>query len=295
MKRLNRLILAGWPYIVALGIGGLIYFLSGHILDNDLKGFMLGIAGSFVAIPTLYYTYGLAQRFSKRRLTKELFDYAKFQIDREVFKAVRYLMKLTWPYEKHDLSLSGIQKFLEMSWNECAEIQRSNDKYGFQIFRHWGISKKAIESTLENPLLIKTLNEDQTIAIIELLKSVHALELVSRNVSRYFELTGETASGFTIQSGLEMNEQNIDFPDRYLLLRSLEKQKYEVTDFADFPKYAIPNLLKCYTPRKSAVEELVDIIFSFNLSAKNWIGMTGDELILDTNNFRLRMDYQYGP
>ena len=290
MQGYKRIAVATWPYAVALGVGSLLYFLSRYLTDDDARGFALGIAGAFIAIPLLYLTYGLAQKFSRHRLSKELFEYAKFQIDTEVFKAVRYLMKSVWPYERHDLTLRGIQKFLDHGREECGEILRKSTLYGFQILRRWEVSQKVFESTLQNPLIIKNLSEEQATVVIQLLKSIRTLEGLSRNIRHYFEPNGVVASGYSVKSGKELNEGNIDYPDRYLLIRSLGSDKYVVVDFADFPQYLVPHLLEGFVARESVIEYLLDCIFDFVSASDSWITLTGGELLLDLQIIRLSHD-----
>ena len=77
-----RLFLKIWPYTAALVTGYLLYIVGNNMV-GDAKGLVHNIAAAFVAIPCLYVIYELAQRFSQKRLNKEIFEYGKMLIDRE--------------------------------------------------------------------------------------------------------------------------------------------------------------------------------------------------------------------
>ncbi len=286
MQRFIRKALQAWPYMVAL-ITGLSFFALSSYLKGDAKGLLLGIAGSFIAIPLLYLIYDLSQQFSRRRLTKELFDYAKLQVDREIFSAIRYLMKSTWPYNQQDLSLTGINTFLDQNRNEITAVLKNGQLLGFQILRHWEVRQKAFESVLEDPLAVRVLAEDQTIAVIQLLKCIRSLQTVSRSIDSFFEPTGQLASDFMIQSGKDLNESNRIYPDRHLLMRSLGDDRYQVVDFADFPQYQVKRLLQYFTIRESALPSYIDMILEFIPAVNHWLEITGGELLLDAQLLRM--------
>ncbi len=116
MNKITKILLHLTPYGACL-IAGLILYAIGTGLSEDLKALVLNITAAFVAIPFLYLIYELTRKASQKRLNKELFDYAKMQIDREVLSIVNQLMKLVYSYEARESSFRGISSFLSTNKN----------------------------------------------------------------------------------------------------------------------------------------------------------------------------------
>jgi len=283
---MKRLALATWPYIAALLAGGAFYIL-GSFLEGDVGALFHGIAGSFIAIPILYLIYERSRQYSRRRLSRELLDYAKFQIDRDLFFGLRYLMKATWPYERQDLTLGGVAAFLDQGRDEIAETLRSVRYLGFQVLRNWEHGQRALETVLENPLVVGTLSEDQCIAVIGILRDVRSLQSLSREADVLFQPTGDRAEGYHVQSGADINPANAGYPDRYLLLRGIGNGKSRVVDFADFPGHRAEMLLDLYTIRESVLSPYAEAIAGFLSSVSCWIELTGGEFLIDPQTLRV--------
>jgi hypothetical protein len=148
MKNHKQFFLKIWPYASCV-VAGILFFTVGVSLADDLKGLMVNIAAAFLAIPSLYLIYELAQKFSQKRLNKELFDYAKMQIDRELLSIVNQLAKVVYPYEKQNFSFQGIQEFLSLESSQLQNLIESSDYLGFQIFKNWSVSEKNLHNILE--------------------------------------------------------------------------------------------------------------------------------------------------
>ena len=103
MNKLTKLLLHIAPYSACL-IVGLVLYVVGTKLAENLKALLLNIAAAFVAIPFLYLIYEVTQKASQKKLNKELFDYAKMQIDREILSVINQLAKIVHPYEARDFS-----------------------------------------------------------------------------------------------------------------------------------------------------------------------------------------------
>lgn len=285
---MKRLLLKSWPYLTSL-ISGIALFFIAVSLKEDYKGLLINIAATLLAIPLLFLIYELAKAFSSRKLNKELFDYAKMQIDRETLSVVMHLIKIVHPYIKQDKSQHGVQTFLSQSEEDLQTIFNTESFLGFQVLRRWTVLEGNLEKILENPFILQRLEDDQAIAIITLLKSIQWLEDLHRNIPDLYQI-GETEDDqYITKSSSQISERNIDFPDRHLLLRRLENDKFQVVDFGDFVPYELPKLLKLVKVNPNQAALLAHAVFDVIKAINNWVDTTGDEFIVDGRMFRTRV------
>ena len=151
--RVKRLLIKSWPYLTSL-ISGIVLFFIAVFLKEDYKGLLINIAATLLAIPLLFLIYELAKAFSSRKLNKELFDYAKMQIDRETLSVVMHLIKIVHPYIKQDKSQHGVQTFLSQSEEDLQTIFNTESFLGFQVLRrckHFGDVVTYIAKHLTSP------------------------------------------------------------------------------------------------------------------------------------------------
>jgi hypothetical protein len=285
---MKKLLIGSWPYLTCL-IAGFSLYLIGIKSQEDSKALFINIAATLLAVPLLFLVYDLAKKFSSRKLNKELFDYAKMQIDREVLSIVTQLMKIVLPYHKQDKSHKGLQALLNLSKTGIRAVFDNETYLGFQVFKLWATSEDNLTKILQNPFIVQKLEDDQTIAIIKLLKSVHWLEDLHRNIDDLYKLSDSKESQYEIKSGAQISQFNTDFPDRRLLLKNLGKDKFKVMDFGDFAPYEISKLLKSCQVNSDYANDLASAIFDVIDSINGWLKATGDEFIVDTRMFRTRV------
>lgn len=293
MKKRKQIFLKVWPYASCV-FAGLMFFLASIQLTADYKGLFLNIAAAFLAIPFLYLIYELAQKFSQKRLNKELFDYAKMQIDRELLSIVNQLAKVVYPYEKQDFSFQGIQNFLSQSSSQIGDVVEKGEYIGFQVLKNWSISERNLHSILESPFILHRLEDDQIISVISILKELRSLESIQKNVTDLYVNTGKKVDNYKITSGKEISDRNTDYPDRYLLLRYLKGDKYQVADFGDFAPYHVGDLLNIFRFNNKYIEDYSDSIYDFIKTINEWLNLTGSEFLIDTKMFRLGMKTKQG-
>lgn len=286
MNKSNKVLIKIWPYVACI-VAGSIFSVVATKLDGDLKGLTLSISAALFAIPFLYVIYELAQKNSKKKLNKELFDYAKMQIDREVLSIINQLMKIVRSYEKRDFSLQGIQAFLSQSEHQIREYIDNNDYLGFQVFKNWSISERNIHSIIENPFILQRLEDEQIISIIGILKTLRMLEDVQKRVDDLYEVTDKITDSYKIQSGRELSDENVEYPNRYLLLKHLVDDEYQVADFGDFPRYQIGKLLNICKVNRKYLEAYTNAIYGVLKQINEWLELSGSEFLLDTRMFRL--------
>ena len=293
MKKRKQIFLKVWPYASCV-FAGLMFFLASIQLTADYKGLFLNIAAAFLAIPFLYLIYELAQKFSQKRLNKELFDYAKMQIDRELLSIVNQLAKVVYPYEKQDFSFQGIQNFLSQNSSQIGDVIEKGEYIGFQVLKNWSISERNLHSILESPFILHRLEDDQIISVISILKELRSLESIQKNVTDLYVNTKKKVDNYKITSGEEISDRNIEYPDRYLLLRYLEGDKYQVADFGDFAPYHVGDLLNIFRFNNKYIEDYSDSIYDFIKTINEWLDLTGSEFLIDTKMFRLGMKTKQG-
>jgi len=283
--RIKKNLLKILPYLVSI-LAGLLFYFSGLKLSGNIKGLFINISAAFVAIPLIYLFYQVAQNLSKRRLNKEILDYAKMQVDREVLSIINQLHKIVYSLEEKEFSTTGINKFLSLEKDELKELLAENEYLGFQVFKKWEISEENLHNILKNSFILDRLGDDQIISIILMTKSVRALEIIQKSEQLYTK-TDKEATSYKIVAGKELARDNIKFPDRYLLLKDLGDNKSIVADFGDFPLYNVNKLLNFFTINEGYLEAYAESILQLIQEINNWVNLTGAEFVIDTKMFRI--------
>jgi hypothetical protein len=285
MNEMKRFFLKILPYFLCFVSFGIFYAI-GKQFEGDIKNLMHGISGSFLAIPILYLIYDLSKEFSNKKLNRELFDYAKMQIDQDVLSIINQLMKLSLPYEEVTLSPPRIEQFLSNSEDNFKNKLEKSEYLGFQVFKSWEITEKNISKILENPFVLEHLENEQTIAIINLLKAIQSFDVMPKNINDLYFCTDKNSDGYRLEKGTDINNKNKDFPDRYLLLRELSNNEYLVSDFGDFPKYQTEKLLFKYKINPKYSSLLATSIYGLVKCIDIWLDASGNEFILNEKMFR---------
>jgi len=282
---MNKTLLKISPYFVSILVGVLLC-LIGLKLSGDFKGLFINISAAFFAIPLIYLFYQIAQNRTQKRLNKEIFDYAKMQIDREMLSIINQLHKIVYSPEKKDFSPKSVNEFLSLEKDALKEILSKNEYVGFQIFKKWEVSEENLNEILKNAFILKRLEDDQVISVISIIKSLRYLESIQKDEELYVR-TNKKHTSYKILGGRELNEENIKFPNRYLLLKDLGNNKSLVADFGDFPPFNISKLLQIFTMNKRYLEIYSSAIFDLIREIKKWVNLTGGEFVIDTKMFRV--------
>ena len=273
------------PFAVSL-IAGLFFYLLGLQLNSDLKVLFQGISAAFFAIPFLYLFYELAKEFSNRKLNKEIHDYLKMQVDREILSIINQLTKIVYDYNTQDFSSKGTSNFLNLKEDELKTLVKNQKLTGFQVLKNWVSSEGNLQELLKNTFVLTKADNDQIISMIRVIKAIRNIEQVQGIDDIYIE-NGEISKEYKIVHGLDINEKNTEYPDRYLLLRKLEADKFRVQDFGDFPKYKVKNLLKYYVLNEKYLDIYSETIYELVKEINIWLNLTGHEFLIDTKMFRL--------
>lgn len=262
-------------------LAGLIFYIFGIRLDDNLKGLFINISSGFFAIPLIFLFYDIAKNFASKELNKEIFDYAKMQVDREIMSVLNQLGKMTFPtYEGFNLS-----EFIKYDKEQLRGKITSKKFLGFQVLKKWKLSEKYFDEILNNAFILNRLDNDQIISVISIIKSIRHLEAIQEK-DIFIRGKSESAKGYKIISGQEISIENRDYPDRLLLLFDIGNDNYVVKDFGDFRKSSRDKLLDYFTVNESLIEFYIEAIYSILSDIRGWIKETGNEIILDPKMFR---------
>ena len=94
------------PYLASFLAGCLFYYLG--ISNEVVYDLFINISAAFFAIPLIYLFYQLTYKRIHKTLIKEINDYLKMQIDKEILSIINQLQKIVCPLEKKDFSEGGI-------------------------------------------------------------------------------------------------------------------------------------------------------------------------------------------
>lgn len=283
--RIKKHLLKILPYSVSI-LAGLLFWFIGLKLSGDIKTLFIGLAAVLLAIPLVYLFYERSHRLSQKKLNKEIFDYAKMQVDIDVLSIVNQLQKAVYPLEERDFSPRGISKFLTLEKTTIKKILSKNEYLGFQVFKTWEVSENSLHDALKNPYMLQSLENEQIISIISIIKGLRLLEGIKKS-GKLYEGTDKRATSYIIKAGKEISKENIEFPDRQLLLKDLGDNKFLVADFGDFKSYDADKLLQIFVVNQQSLEAFSDTVFYLIREIANWVKYTGGEFVIDTKMFRL--------
>jgi len=276
------------PYFVSFLTGIFIYCLSKYV-NGNIRDLLINISASLIAITAILISYELIKSVSNRKLNQEIFEYGKMQIDREVLGIVYQLMKFFYPLEELDYSQSSVSKFLSISLKDINKLLETNTFFGFQIFRTWEAYESNLENILKNPLITEKFENDQIIAVIELLKRLRDVSDVQKIENIFLPSEDKDVKNkYRLVRGSEVNKENKNYPDRFLLLRRVKDDKYQVLDFPDIPKYHEAEALKTYKINRSLVSHLGVPMYQLTENINLWLKLTGYEFLIDTKMFKMK-------
>ena len=111
---MKKILLKSVPYFVSICTGFLFFFFASHV-EQYLGNLFISLSAAFLAIPLIFLFYETVKNLSQRKLNKEIFDYAKVQIDSEVLTVLNYLSKIVFGYKARDFSDKGVNDFLKLN------------------------------------------------------------------------------------------------------------------------------------------------------------------------------------
>ncbi len=269
------------PYGTSILFGLIIYFIGIYLNDN-LKSLFVNVSAAFLSIPLLFLFYEVFRKFSHRRLNKEIYNYAKLQIDSEVLSILSRLTKLVYPVELQDLSINSLNRFIWIPMEELHKLLLESQYLGFQIYNKWDKCEKYFEDVLKNTFVLDKLEDESIICIIEILKAIKSFEQAFSIEDLYIQVANNE-SDYKITGDLS----TINATSRLLLLKKVGNEQYQVKDFGDFHISDRDKLLCTFRVNEHIVNYFIQDILNVLASIIKWLDSTGKEIILDTNQFKL--------
>jgi hypothetical protein len=208
------------------------------------------------------------------------------QIDREVLSIINQLIKIVYSLREANFDPKNINKFLSLKKDEITEIISNNEHLGFQIFKDWGVGENAVQELLKNSFIFDTLENEQAISVISIIKAIRYLESIQKQDELFLKTDNKVVS-YKVAEGKKISKENLKYPDRYLLLKDLGNNKFQVADFGDFSKFNRNKLVSIFKVNKNYLESYSSAIFDLIIAINKWLELTGTEFIIDTKAFRL--------
>ena len=282
---MKRWLLAVYPYIICV-LAGISIFVAAYVSEGLISGLFLNMSAALFVIPCVFVLYESTKKASERRLNKELFEYAKKQIDTEILSVISQLIKSLYPYDETGISEKRVRSLLKIDLEDLKKTLADNEYLGFQVLKDWSNSIRNTKRIIENPFVIQTLENEQSINLVKMLRGLTNLEVIHKQMPGLYEISDNKVQGYKVQGGTEINPRNVEYPDRYLLLKSVEGDKYLVKDFGDFPLYQTPKLLNICRFKKDYIELYAEIVLFLLKAIEEWLSCTNHEIIIDPMQFK---------
>lgn len=275
------------PYIIALIIAIIFYLLS-FKTDDHLSNLLINLSASFVAIPLILIFIDQIRGNIDKKLKKELFEYAKKNIDNDILSSIAYINRLfNFPIVPTDSPfLKSIASILNFNEGMVKEVVNSIKPLGFQLYKDWGETEKYFSDALKNPLAIQIFDTEQITTLIQLLKEIQNFE-TDLNDNNNFKFINDLSEKYEIVKGTDINFRNVTFPNRWILLeKTSKKDEHIVRDFGDFDEYHKDKLLNQYELTENGKNEISTNIIRIIELVNKWLSLTGNEFIFDSKRFR---------
>lgn len=282
---MKRWLLIMYPYLICIVVGTAI-LVGAYSTDGLTANLLLSMSAAFFVIPCLFVLYESVKKASERHLNRELYEYAKMQIDSEVLSIASQLIKSMYSYEETGMNEKRVQSFLEKELEDIKKTLAENEYIGFQVLKDWSNSIRNTKRILENPFIIQKLENEQAINVVKILRGLTNLEVIHKQMPGLYEIGDKKVQGYKVQGGTEINPRNVEYPDRYLLLQYLEGDKYLVKDFGDFPLYQVSNLLNICKIKKEYIDVYAEIVTFLMQAIEGWLACTNYEMIIDPSQFK---------
>ena len=215
---------------------------------------------------------------SKKELKRGIFQYAQSYINGDILSILLTLSKFVYGFDQ-GRSLAKALLLMRQTKDEL-RISIQDQKYlGFQLFKLWQDKYDYFSKVLENNFILNKLDDNQVLVIINLTNEFKKAERDFINEDSY-ELIGEKKDEYKVVKGTDINIENVQHPNRYLLLRTIKEDKQVVEDFGDFSYINIDKLLKVYALKPGVAERIALDISEICSQINRWLKTTDGELYL---------------
>ena len=195
-------------------------------------------------------------------------------------------MKMVYEIALSDFTTKTINKFLSIEKNALIQILSKGKFLGFQILKNWDISESELYDIMKNPYILKSLENDQIIYVIKILKDIRYLANI-QEIGELFVQLERKASSYEVADSSKFILSSSKYKDRIALLKRLKNARYLVSDFGDFELYNKGKLLHIYRINEKYLEIYCVAIYDLIKDINKWFDLTGGEFVIDTKIFRI--------
>lgn len=277
-------ILKHFPYAVAI-IAGLFFYLLASMTTGNFSGLILNVSASLITIPIVIFVYEAIKEKIAKESNKDLSDYVKMNIDREILALLNRVSPLV--IGSPTPGLNKVLKLLSMNEEKMRKTLDSYSPMAYYLATDWGYSEDQIATLLANELVYNNLSVDERNAFIRLIKAVRTLEYATD--PQFYKKDGEINPKYTIIKGSEI-DQVTKFENRYLLMAKTKKSDgLAVAAFNDIKsgKYNI-DLLTPMKPNNDGQELLLSCVVEILECVSAWTHSRGNDFLIDSRNFKMK-------
>ena len=220
----------------------------------------------------------------KGLLVDELHDYLKTQIDTQILTILKDLINIVNGYEGTTDFFKKINVFLNLDKEKISSIIKSNEFLGFQVFKKYEYCDNEIRNLLDKAMSYACYEREVTNVLIKMIKIISSFDKFNRlrvTPDLFFPIN-KCSNEFKVINGSKMNPQNEKYPERYILLKNYNEDKFVVTDFGDFQeKDNVVRLLEYFSINEKYIADYTSYVSSIIGICNRWLDMTGGEFIID--------------
>lgn len=283
MKLIYRL-LKRFPYSLAL-LAGLLFYFAANVLTGNLSGLLLNISASLITIPIVIFTYEAIQKRIAKESNRDVSQYAKMNIDRELLSLLNCVSPLV--IGTPTPGLNKVLKLLSMDETSMRKVLDTYTPMAFYLATDWSYSENKIAKLLANEVVYNDLSIEERNMFIRLIGAIRALEFATD--PRFYLASDTPNPKYKIVKGSEV-DPTTKLENRYLLMAKTKKSnEFVVAAFNDINrgKYRI-DLLTPMKIKSEGKKVLVGCVVEVLECISAWMDSRGNEFILDSRNFKTK-------
>lgn len=279
---------ANIPYILAVALG-VVLFLTSFMMDDvivlkKLSDLLLDLSASLLSIPIILYSYEVVKNKIDHSRNKDISEYVKMNVDREIVTLLKSLAPLIM---KKDANTSRVCELLKITKSKAMKSLQDYHPLVFYLATDWGCIEDRFMDMIASELIYDNLSVEERNIFVKIVRELRNLDYLTD--PKFFRVADkEDAKLFTIQG------RNIDpstkFKERFLLMRKMKIENTAmVIGFNDIKhgKYKV-SLTTPMMGSAAVNENIVESILNIRSYLEVWLDKRGNEILLDSRNFRTR-------
>ena len=226
---------------------------------------------------------------NKGILTDKILDFLKKEIDQEILNVILHLTRYIYREDDSTTMFESIQKFLNYSEIDILEILKEKKTLGFYVLKSFDENEKSFKNFVNQAMGSQYYNREILNALIDIFEwfscySKTRREYFSTIIKKHEE---KDNSVYVINSSNVSSDS--DFPNRYFLMKKIDKNKGQVVNFGDFALGHITSLTNYYSFHEKKLSHFSSTIMMLLGFINKWLDLTNEEFIVDfVKNFRIK-------